>query len=57
MEAYFAFLVELRDSGKTNMFGARPYLIKKFPELDQKTADHVLMTWFRSLQEKNNGRV
>ena len=41
MEKYFAYLEELRHSGVTNMYGARPYLQRKFPELadDPKPAD------------------
>ena len=37
----FQFLNELRESGKTNMFGARPYLIDEF-ELDKKQSAELL---------------
>ena len=47
MEKYFEYLVELRDSGVTNMFGARPYLMAAF-DLDAKTASHVLTQWIKS---------
>lgn len=42
------FLDTLRDSGKTNMFGARPYLKKAFPELDDKQAAAVVTYWMAS---------
>lgn len=45
---YFEFLDELRESGQTNMFGARPYLMRKFPELAEgrgEAAGKVLSHW------------
>ena len=38
---YFDYLNKLRDSGRTNMFGAAPYLRAEFG-LDQKTAREIL---------------
>ena len=45
LKKYFDYLDHLRDSGATNMFGAVPYLQKKFPELgfDKARAREVLM--------------
>lgn len=40
----FLYLNKLRKSGKTNMFGARPYLIKQF-SLDSGEAIKLLTTW------------
>jgi len=37
----FQFLNELRESGKTNMFGARPYLVDEF-DLDKKQSAELL---------------
>lgn len=47
MKKYFDYLDKLRDSGKTNMFGAMPYLQKKFPELsdDHEKAAQILLAW------------
>lgn len=47
MEKYFEYLDRLRHSGVTNMYGARPYLQKEFPELgfDPKRASEILRAW------------
>ena len=37
----YNFLNELRESGKTNMFGARPYLVDEF-DLDKKQSAELL---------------
>lgn len=42
---YYAYLNELRDSGKTNMFGAVPYLMKEYPKLKENCAQHILQIW------------
>jgi hypothetical protein len=43
------FLNDLRDSGKTNMFGATPYLMEEFPELSKENARAILSEWMASL--------
>jgi hypothetical protein len=48
MQEYFDFLVELRDSGVTNMWGATPFLHAAFPELTYKEAKDVLIAWIES---------
>ena len=47
---YFDYLVELRDSGVTNMYGAGAYLVDKF-YITEKEASEVLALWIKSLQE------
>ena len=47
---YSDFLVALRDSGITNMFGAAPYLQSEFG-LDKREAREVLANWMRSFGE------
>lgn len=42
------FLDELRESGITNMFGARPYLMEEFPELSTAQAREVMSEWMSS---------
>jgi hypothetical protein len=42
------FLDELRDSGETNMFGARPYLMEEFPELTKQEASAIVSEWMNS---------
>ena len=47
---YFDYLVELRDSGVTNMWGAGPYLEDKF-YLTKQEAKEVLVLWIKSFEE------
>ena len=49
-ETYFRFLTVLRDSGKTNMFGAAPYLQQVF-DLSKSEARKVLAEWMKSFNE------
>tara|TARA_R100001463_G_scaffold77090_1_gene131198 strand:- start:846 stop:2516 length:1671 start_codon:yes stop_codon:yes gene_type:complete len=52
-EFYFDYLNKLRDSGRTNMFGAAPYLRAEFG-LDKNTARQILAKWMRSGEEDRN---
>ena len=52
-EFYFDYLNKLRDSGRTNMFGAVPYLRAEFG-LDRNTARQILAKWMRSGEEEKN---
>lgn len=54
-EIYFGFLLILRDSGKTNMFGARPYLKQVFPELTDAEAGEILGEWMDSFKKEKRG--
>ena len=54
LKMYFAYLVDLRDSGITNMWGAAPYLEKVFPELTKAEAGKVLVLWIKSFSEEDN---
>ena len=47
---YFDFLVALRDSGATNMFGATPYLQDAFG-LSKSEARKILAEWMKSFNE------
>ncbi len=49
----FTYLNELRESGDTNMLGARPYIMAEFTELAASEAKNMLMLWmdnFKTLQ-------
>lgn len=46
-DAHLEYLKELRDSGATNMFAARPYLMEAFPDLSAKDAATVLGWWMK----------
>jgi len=45
-QKYFDYLERLRESGATNMFGARPYLQRQFG-ITPKEASEVLGKWMR----------
>ena len=47
---YFNYLVELRDSGVTNMFGAGPYLEEEFG-LHRREANDILTAWMKSFED------
>lgn len=42
------FLEDLRESGEVNMFGAAPYLMEEFPELDRREAKAIVQEWMRT---------
>jgi len=42
------FLDDLRESGETNMFGARPYLMREYDYLDKKEAAEILSYWMKT---------
>ena len=50
MKEYFDYLVELRDSGVTNMWGAAPYLEQEFG-LSRQEARDVLIAWIESFDK------
>jgi len=57
-EPEIIFLNHLRASGVTNMFGAVPYLIEEFPNLDKRKAKSVLTDWMKNYEKyKNIGKV
>ena len=51
---YFIYLDGLRESGKTNMFGAVPYLIAELSELSSESAQVILVNWMKrkGIQER-----
>lgn len=49
MKEYFDYLVELRDSGVTNMWGAAPYLQEHFG-IPHKDAIDILVQWIESFK-------
>ena len=44
---YWNYLEELRRSGVTNMFGATPYLMRKFG-LEKEEARKILADWMKN---------
>lgn len=53
-DEHLEFLDNLRESGVTNMFGARPYLMKAFPELSPKEAVDILDYWMDTFSERHS---
>lgn len=52
MDEFFTYLDDLRESGETNMFGARPYLQAEF-SLDKDKAGKVLVRWMETFEERH----
>jgi len=52
-EEHMEYLNELRESGETNMFGARPYLKNAFPELTRQQTAEVLIYWMKTFKSRN----
>lgn len=50
---HLTFLDELRESGATNMFGARPYIMDEFPDLSNKQAAAVLGYWMKTFSARH----
>jgi hypothetical protein len=49
---HLEFLDNLRKSGKTNMFGATPYLVKRFC-LKEKEARQILSYWMETFGQED----
>ena len=52
-EEHLTFLDVLREAGKTNMFGARPYIQKEYPELSKEEAREILYYWMKTFEDRN----
>jgi hypothetical protein len=52
-QEHLEYLDALRESGITNMWGARPYLQKAFRKLKEKEASAVLLYWMRTFSERH----
>lgn len=47
-DGHLKYLDELRESGVTNMYGARSYLIDEFNMEDEEIAGQILIYWMKS---------
>ena len=52
-EKHLLFLDDLRASGRTNMFGARAYLLRKFKSISLEEAGEILAYWMESFGERH----
>lgn len=48
---HLEYLDDLRESGVTNMFGAAPYLVRKF-DTDKRDARKILVYWMETFSER-----
>ena len=51
-DEHLEYLDDLRESGETKMFGARPYLMEEFG-LERKEAGVILTYWMASYGERH----
>ena len=49
----FGFLDELRKSGVTNMFGAVPFILERFPNIQRQEASQLLGKWMKTFGERH----
>lgn len=56
LKLYFDYLDELRESGKTNMFGASPYLADEF-SIPIQEARSVLALWTKTFNGTDTPRA
>lgn len=56
-EEHLEYLDELRESGETNMYGARPYLMDEFPKLNKKEAGQIVTYWMKTFTERHKIKV
>lgn len=49
-QEHYDYLIELRDSGVTNMWGAAPYLAERF-NISEKEAGKILVEWIKSFKK------
>jgi len=52
-DEHLEYLDELRESGETNMYGARAYLLKTFPELNEQDAGDIFGYWKQTFGKDN----
>ena len=52
-DEHLEYLDVLRESGKTNMFGATPYIQQEYPDLSKSEARDVLIYWMETFSDRN----
>ena len=52
-DEHLEYLDDLRESGITNMYGARPYLKDAFPKLSKQRSMAILVYWQKSFGERH----
>jgi len=52
-QKHLLFLDVLRESGATNMYGARPYVERKFKDLTGAEAGEILAHWMSTFSDRH----
>jgi hypothetical protein len=52
-DRHLEYLDTLRETGVTNMFGARPWLMNAFEELTKEQAGAVLSYWMHTFSDRH----
>ena len=53
-EEHLVYLDTLRESGVTNMFGALPYLLDEFDDLNEHNGREILSYWMKTFSERHS---
>lgn len=53
IEEHLHYLDRLRESGVTNMFGAVPFILLQFPDLNEQQAKQVLVYWMKTFGDRH----
>lgn len=53
IDEHLEYLDDLRVSCETNMYGATPYLMREFPELEEKIASEIVSYWMKTFGKDN----
>jgi len=53
-DEHLEYLDDLRESGVTNMFGARAYLLDEFDALEEKEAGKILTYWMQTFGDRQS---
>ena len=52
-EEHLEYLDDLRESGVTNMYGATPFIERRYPELTEKEARETLTYWMKTFSDRH----
>ena len=52
-EEHLRYLDQLRESGVTNMFGAVPFILLEFSNLNEQQAKQVLIYWMETFGDRH----
>ena len=52
-EEHLRYLDQLRKSGVTNMFGAVPFILLEFSNLNEQQAKQVLIYWMETFGDRH----